>query len=267
MQEPVCLIVEVLLVSNQLTEYLKDIKYEKQKITPQTLLSGVKAFGIDGGITIQNSKLQNIFTNGSHIIVPDAGYSSMQQVTVTVDVPSEGEYSLMRLPETLSICVGQEGDTTTHSSTSSVDGSNSWIYRTFLKHNLSELPSGATVYSARLYFYVASGNDNYSQSECLVSKALGDWTEATKWSTQPNTQAYSNYIETPLFGIYNGINKWYSVDVTPIVKSWVSGTANYGICLKAKTEGQYRRNWNLRTRMYSTGDFATYIEVIYAGGV
>lgn len=147
--------------------------------------------------------------------------------------------------------------------TCTIDGSNSWVYRTFLQYDLSAIPAEAEILSATLQVYVASGNDNYKSSKCYIGLMLGEWEEATSlnWNTQPAHQGSDGGTTTPQISPSIGISNWLEIDITAIVKQWHYGIfPNYGVILRAVTEGSYRHNWNIYNRRKST-EYATRIEV------
>ena len=165
------------------------------------------------------------------------------------------------LKEIKACYVDEYNDANGYSSACVVDGSNSWIFRTFLKYDTSVLPNNAIISKATLNFYCDWYNDNGSSSTFKIHKVLTDWEEnVIKWSTQPSFDSIS-YIAGGLATSAPTLNAWNEYDITDLVKAWID-TDNYGMCIKAVNEGNYRRDWHLRNRRYSE-EFATYIEVEY----
>jgi hypothetical protein len=148
----------------------------------------------------------------------------------------------------------------------SIDGSHAWVYRTFLQHDFSAIPSGAEILSATLKVFVSSGNDNYTSSRCYVGRMLGEWAEdaALTWSNQPGHQSYSSESsETPQVSPSIGASNWIEVDITTVVREWYDGAyPNHGIVIRAIEEGSYRTNWDIRNRRHSD-EYATRVEVTY----
>jgi hypothetical protein len=118
-----------------------------------------------------------------------------------------------------------------------IDGSNAWVYRTFLQHDFSSIPSGAEILSATLKVFVSSVNDNYTSSRCYVGRMLGEWAEdvALTWSNQPGHQSYSSgSSETPQVSPSIGASNWIEVDITTVVREWYDGAyPNHGIVIRA----------------------------------
>ena len=146
-----------------------------------------------------------------------------------------------------------------------IDGSNDYHYRTLLQHDFSKIPSDAEILSATLKLYVMYGNDNYKSSQCYVGRVLEEWAEDTSltWDNQPEHQSYvAANAETPSVSPADVLN-WVSIDITPIVQQWRSGTApNYGVVVRAINEGSFRYNWDVCNRRTSD-ELATRVEVTY----
>ncbi len=117
--------------------------------------------------------------------------------------------------------------------------------RAMLRFNLSSIPAGSLVISAKLTLYFNPTSANLAQhSQMGGSNAAGlyqitsPWTENTvTWNTQP-TYSTSNYALLPAD---TNPSQNYIIDVTSMVQSMVNSPAtNYGFLLKLLTEQYYR---------------------------
>lgn len=170
-----------------------------------------------------------------------------------------------RCPEVAAVCF-QKYENNAITSASHVHGSSDWWYRSFLKHDLSSIPSDARIVSAYLNLYPDYGNDSYTQGIAYVQRVLSDWSEeevaSYTWNTQPAAEGtlgtYGEVIKIA------SINEWYSFDITKLVRQWIEDkTSNFGLCLKDDAEGSWRYNWRFCNHNNAGGQYATYIDVVY----
>lgn len=142
-----------------------------------------------------------------------------------------------------------------------VNGSGEWQYRSFVQHDFSGIPSNSTIISAKLYVYAYEGNDNYEQGGHKFDVVTSEWSETTlTWNNQP-TVANNPIPEDWLVPTNNAWNSW---DITEFVDKWVKQTMpNYGLQFVNKDESSYRTDWRFYTRRYSSGEYASYVEVEY----
>ena len=100
----------------------------------------------------------------------------------------------------------------------------------FIKFNLSNIPSNSNVSSARLMFY---GGVLESSSTASLAKLNGFWSEQSlTWDTKPSyTVIRSKEFEHHNYSI------WYEFDVTQTVQDWVNGQTNYGFELLMPQQG------------------------------
>lgn len=99
-------------------------------------------------------------------------------------------------------------------------------YHILLQFDLSSIPTGATINSAKLELYRYYGTDSASALEVGAYQVTSDWTEDVTWDSRPN------WSETPesTTTIYG--NDWYQWDLTSLTQKWVSGAVhNYGVAL------------------------------------
>jgi len=128
--------------------------------------------------------------------------------------------------------------------------------RTFIKFkDISLLPTNAQIVSAKLYLYGMSSSLNspqgnsyypgspyniYGDNSCWVQQVIGgDWDEATL--TYDNQPTITSVDQASLTASTSQWNYNAVVNVTAIVKKMVANpSANYGFCIKLKTEQKYR---------------------------
>ena len=141
-----------------------------------------------------------------------------------------------------------------------IQGSNSWVYRTFLQYDISIIPPNAIINSAKLKGYCRSWNDNTSTGTTNIARITSDWNYKTMtWNNQPaTTGAYlTTNVSPPTVGT------WTDWDITNLVKEWHEGIyPNYGLHIKNNNEGSYRVNWGMSCAKEGI-DKATYIEITY----
>ena len=142
-----------------------------------------------------------------------------------------------------------------------VQGSNTWWYRTFLKYDLSGIPAGATVLSAKMRVYDSYHNTNGSKGTTNISRITTDWDDSSvSWNNQPSWEGeyLSANVSPP------GVGNWSDWDITTLVQAWVNGTyPNYGVYIKNNNEGSYRYNWDLCNHYNSDETLASYLEIEY----
>ena len=141
-----------------------------------------------------------------------------------------------------------------------IQGSNDWIYRTFLQHDISIIPPNAIINSAKLKGYCRSWNDAAGSGTTNIARVTADWDYKTMtWNTQPPTTGtyLAANVSPPAVGT------WTDWDITNLVKEWHEGTyPNYGLYIKNNNEYSYRVNWGMSCAKEGI-DKATYIEITY----
>jgi hypothetical protein len=120
------------------------------------------------------------------------------------------------------------------------------ITRTYLKFDLSTVPQGAKVESARLFLYSPSDSiPDHSHStlsgpnEFFVRRVIEEWNPKTiNWHNQP---AYSSDDEV-LSASSLTRDQDYEIDITTMVRFMIeSGAANNGFLIMLKKESFYRQ--------------------------
>ncbi|MBA4854079.1 DNRLRE domain-containing protein [Emticicia sp. BO119] len=117
------------------------------------------------------------------------------------------------------------------------------ITRTLLDFNLSTLPQGTAIDSARLYLY---GNpnttigSNISPNQLDIYRIVSNWQQNTvTWNIQPSIDLNT---KSSLPSSSGGDYSSYIVDVTALVQNYVNDKNNsFGFMLKLFNESPYRR--------------------------
>jgi len=113
-----------------------------------------------------------------------------------------------------------------------------YTYRIYIRFDLSSIPSGATINTAKLRLYYYDYSDLYDDpagKQVDVHRVTGgSWSEDTiTWNNAPayDSTATSSTNMPSSFG-------WVEWDVTDDVQDMVNGTVdNYGWCISIHTEG------------------------------
>jgi murein DD-endopeptidase MepM/ murein hydrolase activator NlpD len=139
------------------------------------------------------------------------------------------------------------------------DGRNA---RGLVRFDLSVIPSGTSISQATLWLYLCRSYDVPDVSRVIVAyRVASSWTEGgVTWNTRPS-----------LGGMYGGVSvphadwRWYTIDVTDLVRSWVNGQySNYGIWVLGNEDSGHP-NWRgFCTREYS-GGYGAWLQVTYSG--
>ncbi|MET8161227.1 DNRLRE domain-containing protein [Sphaerisporangium sp. NPDC005289] len=174
--------------------------------------------------------------NGRQVLVlrPDSAYLADPSVTYPVVV--DPTISLSAQSDTwIGDCCGGE--------TSQYTDSYLWVEggwgvsRSFLKFDTSSL-AGAQVSSAtlRLYKTDMSSDTLLSGSGPKVQRITSNWDETTlAWGSQPSTTT-SGQVAIAGTAIHDGVAETLTWTVTSMVQAWASGTANYGVSVRASSE-------------------------------
>ena len=114
-----------------------------------------------------------------------------------------------------------------------IGNSASTIVRTYVKFDLSSIPTDVRVTDAdlKLYQYSANGTDNFVIG---LYKITNDWDESTiDWDPQPTSSTDAEIT----IDITAAAITWKSWDIDTLVQGWLEGTiTNYGMVLKDTDE-------------------------------
>lgn len=101
----------------------------------------------------------------------------------------------------------------------------------FIKFDISAIPTGSTINSAKLRLYVSSLVDN---SDVVVGRAKNLWNETNvTWNNNSTTWELPYVQSRP-----QGVSQWWEIDVTSIVKKWIEEDLyNYGFYLEKANSG------------------------------
>lgn len=135
----------------------------------------------------------------------------------------------------------------------------SWTKRGIIKFDLSSIPSGATINSAKLYLHEAT---TFGSTRTIGAyRATIDWAEnAVTWnSIGSNFDAAASATATLT---WDGILGWNSWDSTQDARDFFSGAeANYGWVLKDTSEDSSQAYWFFHSKEGASN--APYLEVSY----
>lgn len=96
-----------------------------------------------------------------------------------------------------------------------------------VKFDISDIPLGSQVTSAKLLLYVSSKSS--SNKSVSVYAAMGSWSESTSWNNRPTVASSAEDAVT-----IAQTRKYYELDITDLVQDWVDGVeANNGIYIIA----------------------------------
>ena len=103
--------------------------------------------------------------------------------------------------------------------------------------DLSAIPSGATINSAKLGLYRYDFDPSGNQLTLDAYQITSSWAETVTYSTQPT---YNPVPESST--IVSGTSPgWYEWDITNLVQQWVDGsTPNYGVAIFNHGSGYYQ---------------------------
>lgn len=130
--------------------------------------------------------------------------------------------------------------------------------------DLTSLPAGATVQSARLevYAYQANGSGN----TLAAHRILVPWSASTATFTQPwgpsGMQPGTHYASTPVGTASAGGVGWLGVDVTSAVQAWRTGTPNQGLMLRLSAGAPNAHYW-VNLAEYGTASLRPQLTITY----
>lgn len=219
--------------------------------------------------TYEGSKISQVFYDGEEIELDysNDNITKVQNTNMSFGGITQSSGNLIRIMalETKAVTAGQVSDTNGAGSTCAVQGSNEWIYRSFLDYDLSSIPKGSKIISARLFLYTNNGNDYYTSGHTWLGKVTSSWDETIKWSTQPTFKGeYGQYTDRKQLRTTD-MDTWIDFDATKLVQELVDNPdENYGITIINGNEYSYRVDWYFRNRRYE--GYSTYLDIYYEEG-
>ncbi len=244
-------------------------------VVPAT--KGITSVNTDGTIDY----LPNLDATGldsfSYQLINAGGFTSTAKVKVTINAGlcgtgqvGGGSTTVINASETnlgdTYIREDQPGRNYGACTTIVVDGEANKVLRGLLKFDVSGIPSGATIDSAKLVM-VAVSVQNTTFNSIDLFRVSASWTEGTQCDATgtPNWTGLNScfaapYISTALVGP-TGTYTW---DAKSLVQSWVNGTyTNYGMGLKFATEGGSNDAKTFGSKEYATASCRPVLLVSY----
>jgi uncharacterized repeat protein (TIGR01451 family) len=140
------------------------------------------------------------------------------------------------------------------------------INRSLIQFDLSSIPSGTSISEAKLYLYVMAWCRGTSSSprKVTVYRVKANWSESSvNWNNKPGYgEAYGS---TSVSFLQTG--KWYTFDVTGLVRKWVKGTEpNRGLMVRAPEGSGSDFAWfGFYTSETSGTSYDPYLKITYTG--
>lgn len=111
----------------------------------------------------------------------------------------------------------------------------------FVKFDLSNLPSDATINTAKFWIYLTFCEGTMNPNELKVGQVTTDWTESTlTWSTGPN------FIAGPARTASCDSGSWWEFDVESIARNWHAGNDNFGFAIYSASSPSFSRHFYSR---------------------
>ena len=135
--------------------------------------------------------------------------------------------------------------------------------RSYLKFDLSALPAGTTVTSAKLYLYCTAGTPTLLPVD--VHETNDSWSEDTlTWNNAPAVGAFVTSNTT-----VDGVGKYYSWDITSYTQSQFGGDKILSVVVKFPLDDPYQNNPNVHRDFASKEETDPnkhpYLETTYTG--
>jgi hypothetical protein len=138
------------------------------------------------------------------------------------------------------------------SDTLSVKGGTTTAKRTYIKFDLSDLPSGAVITSAKLHLWRTGGNNVPSAYE-----TTDGWVESTiTWSNKP---AYGDLVADGA----SDVGSWYVWDVKDYASSEFAGDKTMSILLKFTDESSASSSMDFGSKEQTTINTRPWLEICY----
>lgn len=130
------------------------------------------------------------------------------------------------------------------------NGSSDYTYRSYLKFDISSIPSAAVIVSATISLYQYNGTLVQESTATIgVHQVTSNWTEsAVTWNNQPTHDATAEDTNN----CNATVDGWYDWDVTTLFSDWHSGAAsNYGVVVRQGGETNKRYVAQFRSSDYT----------------
>ncbi len=137
------------------------------------------------------------------------------------------------------------------------DGKNA---RSLVRFDLSAIPAGTSISQATLWLYLRSSYDVPNTSRVMAAYRVASlWTEGgVTWNTRPGLGGKYGEVSVP-----HADWRWYAIDVTDLVRSWLSGQySNYGMWVLGN-EDSGDPNW--RGFCTREGGCGAWLQITYSG--
>jgi len=267
-----------LQVSNNLTFWIDEKEFNEEEIStngkiefrktgePDSIFWFPSPFAYDSNQKIENytdciyrlKKIDGIIEfsveiSADWLLSPDRVYPVYIDPTVLTEYPVDDTYARSYRHSTV---YGYGNEFT-------VNPRSSDICRTFLKFDLSEIPSGATISSATLrYYYYRWWEANPVGRTNNLHKVTETWSEdSLTWDNKPgyNPTVFSSYIVPSSYG-------WIETDITSYIQDKVDGEADHGFMVKDNTETSMGSNTNPCMYSKEYGSYTPEIVIEYIEG-
>ena len=138
------------------------------------------------------------------------------------------------------------------------------ISRSFMKIDLSSIPSGAIIVNAKinLYHNLNTGNSgHYGNNASYLQRITSSWNEFNvNWNNQPTT---STINQVGLTQSTSTFQNYLNVDITALITDiWNNPSTSHGIAIRLQAEGSYR-SMKFTAREFTDSTKHTWIEITY----
>lgn len=194
------------------------------------------------------------------------GKISFGTLTIYDDTAGGAELLSMQLVPSMDTSTYQDGPTTNYGASTVLQtgGYSGYYMQSYFHFDVSGIPSGSTIKSAKLYLYKVSTNTNGHMHVFTLRRITAPWDSMTL--THANKPAQSaRYGPYYAFG---PTNEWNILDATQLVQEWIDGTyPNYGMCTSPEVETSstytYRHNAAWASKEHATTGFRPYLLITY----
>lgn len=137
---------------------------------------------------------------------------------------------------------------------------------TLIRFDLSSIPTGATVTSAKLTVYNTRATSNGASDTIAIEKVLTAWTGSNTWAMGVPTTAPTG-IASPSLAGYNVApappEVWIVTGMQALVQDWVTNPSNNKGLMMSCTNNL---NFRMASSEYATAQYRPELEVVYTTG-